>query len=159
MNNTVFKCAELSDIDSLTNLRISYFRNDAYENFTDDEANLLSTEVKAYFEKHLNNDCYCFICYEEDIPKSSVIMLVYEKPANRGCPNGKFAEIIGVYTENSSRKKGYASTLMQMAIEKGKELNLSYIDLGASEMGSGLYRKLGFINYDNPYTEMQYKLK
>lgn len=52
------------------------------------------------------------------------------------------AHSVGVPPHN--RRKGYADKIMKALINKGIENNNEYMVLQASEMGKGLYLKLGF---------------
>ncbi|WBX71081.1 GNAT family N-acetyltransferase [Tenacibaculum retecalamus] len=52
------------------------------------------------------------------------------------------AHSVGIPSEN--RRKGYANEIMKALINKGIENNNKFMVLQASEMGKGLYLKLGF---------------
>ena len=156
MSEIIYKKASRDDIASLVRLRLEYFETDAYEDFTAEEKARLKPELERYFSKHIEDDCAAFIAYDKDEAVSCVLMLFYEKPANRSCTNGRFAEILGVYTKPAYRKLGLASKLMQMALDAGAEDGVSYIELGASKMGENMYRRLGFEESPSEYLDMRY---
>ena len=54
------------------------------------------------------------------------------------------------------RRQGIASALMQMLLEKAKALRLDTVTLSASEMGRGIYEKLGFTVKESHFTEMEW---
>jgi GNAT superfamily N-acetyltransferase len=90
---------------------------------------------------------------------SSAFLLIFEKPFNPHWPTGKTGTILNVRTNPAYRKQGYATKLLNLLIDVGKQQNLSYIDLAASEMGQPIYEKLGFRKPEaTRYTEMELPL-
>ena len=83
--------------------------------------------------KTLKNINY-YLAFDGDTPVGTA--LTYETDTIVG------AHSVGVPPEN--RRKGYADKIMKALINKGIENNNEFMVLQASEMGKGLYLKLGF---------------
>ena len=59
-------------------------------------------------------------------------------------PTGIRGHIMGVYTLPEYRRQGIAKKLMEMLIEKAKEVGATELSLDATEDGARLYGQLGF---------------
>ncbi|WP_271405581.1 GNAT family N-acetyltransferase [Tenacibaculum soleae] len=79
-------------------------------------------------------DINYYLAFDGDTPVGTA--LTYETDTVVG------AHSVGIPPEN--RRKGYAGEIMKSLINKGIENNNEYMVLQASEMGKGLYLKLGF---------------
>jgi GNAT superfamily N-acetyltransferase len=65
-------------------------------------------------------------------------------------PNGEIVGLIeDVETREDSRKKGYASELMQEAIKTAKDAGAYKICLSCSTENTNFYKKLGFKEYQH----------
>ncbi|MBQ8648377.1 MAG: GNAT family N-acetyltransferase [Oscillospiraceae bacterium] len=146
-----------ADVPMLTDVRMDYFLKDAYDHLTGEQARILRAGVADSLARHIGADCHGYLAVDGDKAVSCVLMTVYEKPANLTAPNGRFAEILGVYTRAAHRGQGLATRLMELALEDAAGLDLSYVELGASEMGAGLYRRLGFVDTPSEYLPMRFK--
>lgn len=65
-------------------------------------------------------------------------------------PTGIRGHIMGVYTLPEYRRQGIAKKLMEMLIEKAKEVGVTELSLDATADGAKLYEQLGFNrNYES----------
>lgn len=85
-------------------------------------------------------------------------MAIAEKPANTDCITGKTATILNVFTYPEYRRKGIAAKLLNMAISEAKAMNISCLELSATDSGRPLYEKLGFVLKQTKYPEMRLRL-
>jgi ribosomal protein S18 acetylase RimI-like enzyme len=86
-------------------------------------------------------------------------MVITEKPGNPHFLSGKTGLLLNVYTKLDYRRQGLAGTLINMAIEDAKRLDLAYIELSASKAGYPLYQKLGFEEEQPHYPTMKYQIQ
>ncbi len=140
-----FRLATKQDIRQLIEMRLAFIQEDTH--LSDEQTNCLNNQFIEYFNKHIENDLndlFTYVAEENEEIVSTVFMIVIERPANPNFLTGKIGTIFNVYTKKEFRKQGLAEKLLKMAIEDSKKMNLSYIDLKASQMGLPLYKKLGF---------------
>ena len=74
----------------------------------------------------------------------------------RGNIVGICARKVNVFTEETFRRRGLASTLVRQVMERAATLGVRDYRLAASEDGAGIYRKLGFLAY---HSELILKLQ
>ena len=137
------RMANHSDIEKLIISRFDYFDAENWE-VSIDKRIVIESNLKLYFEKHLNTDFFAAIVDVDNKIASIAFLVISEKPANLSFPTGKTGTVFNVLTYPEHRKKGYATHTMKALIEEAKKQSLSYIDLSASEAGKPLYEKLGF---------------
>lgn len=150
-----YRMADKNDIEKLVNIRISYLKEDFGE-ISDESFKTICESLPEYFVKHLNNDIFAFIAENDDIVVSSAFLLIVEKPANPCFVTGKIGNVLNVYTVPGHRRKGSAGRLMDMLINFGREKNIDYIELKATDVGYPLYKKLGFVENVSSYTDMKF---
>jgi ribosomal protein S18 acetylase RimI-like enzyme len=90
-----------------------------------------------------------FVAYLDDVPVSCAMTLVSHGVAG----------VFYVATVERARRRGLGDALTRMAARAGFELGARAAWLGASEMGAGLYRRIGFsdlgttiVEYESPST-------
>lgn len=138
------RMATLKDVDILVKARFDYFAAEKWE-LSSDEKTVIGTQLQQYYPEHLDRDFFAaFVEDDEGIIASTAFLLISERPANLSWPTGKTGMILNVHTYPEYRRKGYATSIMNLLIEEAKRQNLSYIELSASPHGKPLYEKLGF---------------
>jgi ribosomal protein S18 acetylase RimI-like enzyme len=75
-----------------------------------------------------------FVAYMDGVPVASAMTLVSHRVAG----------VFYVATVEHARRRGLGDALTRMAARAGFELGAQAAWLGASEMGAGLYRRIGF---------------
>ena len=148
---------EKEDIDKLIQLRLDF--SDANNGPHPETYELRKANLKSYFERHLNRDCYAAIVEQDGKAVSTGILGVYENPPSPSRPNGRFASIVSVWTYPEYRRQGYAGLVMEMLKLKARENDAAYIELSATPMGRPLYEKLGFKVRQSENVEMRYTFK
>lgn len=148
--------AEAADIPALCRLRLAYF-DEEFGSLPAAQTAAISAQLPQYFAAHLGKDC---ITAAAVLPDGSLaanaILMVSEKPANPFFPNGRSGYILGVYTMPEYRRHGIATRLMQHIQTEAKRLKLDIVTLSASDMGKGIYEKIGFSVRHSKFTEMEW---
>lgn len=141
--------------DQLIQLRLDYLTED-HGSLTDEERGRISAVLPGYYEKHLNNDLFVYVCRDEEQIVSCVFLLVTEKPSNPDFLNGKTGMVLNVYTKPDHRHKGYAKKLVENMLDDAKAMNLDFVELKATEDGYGLYKVVGFKDAVSKYHDMKF---
>lgn len=143
-----------SDINTLTELRMEYLVED-HGSLRDEDRNRILDSLPEYFRAHLNRDLFCFVVREGSDIVSCAFLLVVEKPMSPAFINGRTGTVLNVYTRPAYRRRGYAGAVMKQLIEDAEELNLSVVELKATDAGYPLYRSVGFTDDDSGYHLMK----
>jgi GNAT superfamily N-acetyltransferase len=75
---------------------------------------------------------------------TATLMLVPNLP-RLGIAPGPDARVRNVYVEPAYRGRGIAQAMLREILAEAKELGVDRLTLGASELGRGVYAKLGFV--------------
>lgn len=131
------------DLERYVRVRFDYF---AAEGWTapEETKELMSRRMRSYYIGQLNKSFFAAFAELEDSIVSAAFLTINEMPANIFAPTGKYGTILNVLTYPPYRRKGYATNVLDMLIRKGREEDLSYIQLSASRMGRRVYEGLGF---------------
>ena len=151
----LFEKATANDINSLVELRTEYLLED-YGEIPQDKLSLISRNLPPYFNSHLNNDLFAFICRDDDIIAGCCFLYVSEKPSNPSFINGKTGTVMNVYTRPQYRRKGIAVRLMKMMLAEAERMCLDFVELKSTEDGYSLYRSVGFEDVVSKYHNMKY---
>ncbi len=114
-----YKMAKLEDVDLLVSQRLDFLGINKDSN----DYNLIKRNCYSYFIDALNGE------------KLNV--------------EGKNAYITSMYVNPSYRRKGIGTTILRCLIEKAKLRGYKIIMLNASDMGTPIYKKMGFIEINN----------
>lgn len=153
----VYDIANLNDIKELVRLRILYMIDD-FGQITDEEREGMEKQLPGYFERELGKKLIVFVARAEGRIVAAAYLLIIEKPANPFFLNGLDSEVLSVYTEEGYRGKGICTTLIKNMIDYARKHEISRIDLIATEEGYPIYKKLGFEDKAQKYTDMRLKL-
>ena len=158
MDNCILREVTAQDIALLIELRLTYLRADRGFLTEEEEAALLKV-LPDYFARNLGTMFFAYLVEADGKAVSVAYIAVAEKPANPAFITGKVGTILNVYTDPEYRRRGYATMVLKRLIDRAKELDLSKIELSATEDGRPVYEKLGFCMKESHYTEMQLRLK
>lgn len=153
----IFEKADLEDISSLVELRIAYLLDD-YKEISEEKLTMIANNLPNYFQKHLNNDLFVFVCRDDNRIVSSCFLCITEKPSNPSFINGKTGTVLNVYTKPEYRKKGIAGNLLKMLLDESDKMNLDFVELQATDSGYKLYKSIGFEDVNSKYHNMKYYL-
>ena len=151
----VVENADKGDIDELVELRIAYL--------TEDDGPLDSSVIESikrdlpdYYNRRLGRDIFAYVIREDDRIVSCALLLVVEKPMSPAFITGKTGTVLNVYTRPKSRRRGYAKKLMESLLRDAQEMDLSVVELKATEDGYPLYFSVGFEDDKSKYHPMKW---
>lgn len=146
----IFENAIYEDIDQLCELRIAYLIEDT-GNLSEKDLAVIKKDLPDYFEKNLNKNIFCYVARKEEEIVACAFLLVVEKPMSPAFITGKTGMVLNVYTKPESRHNGYARKLMNMLMLDAISMNLSSVELKATNEGYPLYKSLGFKDVNSKY--------
>jgi|AGTN01.1.fsa_nt_gi N-acetylglutamate synthase and related acetyltransferases len=152
--NVTYRKATPADIGALIELRFAYLAEDCGE-VGEEERKAISSQLSDYFKRQIGNNFSAYLAETDGKPIAAVYMAVAEKPANPAFITGKTATVLNVFTYPEYRRKGVATRLLKMLIDEAKTMNISYLELSATDDGKPLYEKLGFECSQSKYTLMK----
>lgn len=152
------RTAVASDIPQLVKMRLEYLTED-HGGMLPEHRERLEQELPAYFQKNLMHSLLAYIAEEDGEIVTTVFMVITEKPGNPHFLSGKTGLLLNVYTKSAFRRQGLAGSLINMAIEDAKGLDLAHIELSATRAGYPLYQKLGFVEETSHYASMKYHIQ
>lgn len=153
-----FENAVGTDINQLTELRISYLKEDMGK-LSEEDINKLQESLPNYFERNLNRNLFAYVARSEEEIVACAFLLITEKPMSPSFITGLTGTVLNVYTKAEHRRKGYARKLIEMLIADAQRRNLSVIELKATEDGYNLYKSVGFNDAVSKYHSMRLHLK
>ncbi|MBS1370558.1 MAG: GNAT family N-acetyltransferase [Lentisphaeria bacterium] len=149
--------ADDADREALAQIRYEFVQS-KQQQISPEKERQLKKRLSEYFQKHLNRDCFGYLAEENGEIAAVALLVVFEKPANLHFPTGKTGLVMNVYTRPAYRRRGLATDVLRLMIEDAKKLGLSYLELGATEQGAPVYRKLGFGAETSGLLAMELKL-
>lgn len=120
--------ATMQDIEQLTQLRLAYLMED-YGELNENEQEIVACAW----------------------------LLVVEKPMSPAFINGKTGTVLNVYTKPKHRCKGYGKQVMNMLLQDAVNMELSVVELKATEAGYSLYQSIGFKDVVSSYHQMEWR--
>ena len=151
----IFDTATREDIDELIQLRIAYMIDD-FGQVSEHEKESMKNQLTDYFNRKLGEELIAFVARDQNRIVATAYLHIIEIPANSILLNGIYGEVLSVYTLPEYRGRGLCTQLITNLIQYGKEAGLGRIDLSATKKGYPIYKKLGFKEKENRYTEMRY---
>ena len=147
--------AYINDIAALTALRLEFLQEDFGE-LNEEVISKLVEALPAYFEKNLNHNIFCYLIREKENVVACAFLLIDEKPASPMFITGRTGTVLNVYTKPICRHKGYATEIMKMLLQDAVEMNLSSVELKATDAGYNLYKSVGFTDDVSKYHCMKW---
>lgn len=149
--------AEQKDIPELCRLRLAYLHEE-FGGLPAKQETAIAAQLPPFFAEHLGNDCLTAAAVLPDgTLAANAILMISEKPANPFFPNGRTGYVLGVYTMPEYRGQGLATRMMQMLQAQSAARQLDQVTLSASDMGKGVYEKIGFTVKHSKFTEMEWR--
>ena len=147
--------ATMEDIAQLTELRIAYLAED-YGELTEKDLEIIKRDLPDYFIRNLNKNIFGYVARDEREIVACALLLVIEKPMSPAFITGKTGTVLNVYTKSEYRHNGHARKVMNMLMEDVSDMELSVVELKATEDGYQLYRSLGFHDATSKYHQMNW---
>ncbi len=147
--------ANTADIDELVGLRIAYLTEDNGALDADDEE-AINRGLPSYYEAHLGRDLYVYVIREGQAIISCAFLIVVDKPMSPAFMSGRTGLVLNVYTRPKSRRRGYARRVMEALLADAQRMDLSVVELQATENGYPLYLSVGFLDDESKYHRMKW---
>ncbi|MDE5597363.1 MAG: GNAT family N-acetyltransferase [Lachnospiraceae bacterium] len=147
--------ADITDIDSLTELRLAYLKED-YGNLSEDDIKKIRQALPDYFKKNLNHNIFCYVIKENEEIIACAFLLIIEKLMSPAFITGRTGTVLNVYTAPSYRHQGCAKMIMNQLLSDAVQKNLSVVELKATEEGYHLYKSVGFVDDVSKYHFMKW---
>ena len=148
--------ATMRDVTALVDMRLKYLREDHGGLDAEAEA-AVSRALPGYFQAHLGRDLFAYVIREGHSIVSCAFLLIVEKPMSPAFPNGKTGIVLNVYTRPSHRRRGFAGRIMAALTDAARAMDLSVVELKATQDGYPLYRKAGFHDDQSKYRPMRWE--
>ncbi len=146
------------DIEALVAMRVGYLDEDNGGLDAQDLA-AIKRDLPGYFQAHLGRDLFAYVIRDAQTIVSCAFLLIVEKPMSPSFINGRTGTVLNVYTCPARRRRGYARKIMEELLSDAKRMDISVIELKATEDGYPLYRSLGFADDASRYRVMKWKNK
>lgn len=143
----IIRKAELSDINELVKLRISFMKEvNGVTNSEDQEKYEALTKANSeYFSTHIPDHSFiAWLAVENDKIVGTSGLIFYNRPPSYKNISGKTAYIMNIYTLKEHRNQGIAGILLQKVIDEAVGRGYHNICLNATDMGKPLYLKHNF---------------
>lgn len=154
----VVEKADKGDVDELVELRIAYLSEDDGP-LDHSVVERIERGLPGYYIEHLSRDLHAYVIREGGSIVSCALLLVTEKPMSPAFITGKTGTVLNVYTRPESRRKGCARHLMESLLRDAQEMDLSVVELKATEDGYPLYLSVGFTDDRSKYHPMKWVCK
>lgn len=153
----IIRKATIKDLELLVQLRFDYIAMNMGI-LTAEEEMRIHKQLNEYFTKHIEVDFIAYFAEVDEQVVSVAYLAIFEKPANPHMITGRTGTLLNVFTRKEYRRKGLSSQVISRLIEEAKAMDISYIELSATEDGQPLYKKLGFAVEQSKYTGMRLRL-
>lgn len=150
--------ASAADIDALARLRLEYLRENHGE-LDEKETEAIRSGLPGYFLATLNKELFAYVIREGQTIAACAFLLVSVKPMSPAFPNGRTGSVLNVYTRPAFRRRGYAKRIMETLLCDAEKMDLSLIELKATEAGYPLYKCVGFRDEEEKYLPMEWENK
>lgn len=147
--------ARNEDIAELVDLRLLYLREDN-GGLDEDVEKSIRLNLPNYYREHLNRDLFAYIVRNDQAILACALLLVVQKPMSPAFVNGKTGIVLNVYTRPPYRRKGYAGKLVDVMLGEAKNMELSVVELKATDDGYPLYLSAGFVDDESKYHPMKW---
>lgn len=147
--------ASVADTDELVELRIAYLTEDNGALDKGDEA-AIRDGLPSYYGTHLGHDLHAYVIREGEQIASCAFLIVVEKPMSPAFMSGRTGIVLNVYTRPDCRRRGYARRAMETLLADACRLDLSVVELQATDDGYPLYLSVGFLDDESKYHRMKW---
>ena len=155
MNDYRIRKMNENDKELFVSMRMAYIW-DSFDDVVDHQAEKIESNLRLYFDEHINKDDLVAMVLEiDEKPVSVALLIISKKPANPGFIDGRVGTIMNVYTIPEYRKRGFASALLNELINEAKDRKLSLVNLLATDKAYNMYKKLGFHEDEDKAMEMK----
>jgi len=144
-----YKKATIADLEILTETRIEVMRA-ANQLNNDVDMSEVKQQSFEYYQNALKNDTHlAYLIFDEGTFVGAGGISYFQVMPTYHNPTGKKAYIMNMYTNPDYRRQGIAFKTLDLLVSDAKAKGISTISLEATDMGSPLYMKYGFIKMND----------
>ena len=147
--------ATREDIDELVELRLAYLTEDSGP-LGRGVTETITRDLPSYYQRHLGRDLFVYVAKDEGSIVSCAFLLVIEKPMSPAFLTGKTGIVLNVYTRPAFRRQDHAKRLMERLLDDARKMELSVVELKATDDGYPLYLSVGFADDASKYHNMRW---
>jgi len=151
----VFRLATLNDLEQLVSLRVLMQKDVRGIQVDEVDAQYLAAVRKYFVESFQGGSYYSVVAESEGQLVSANGLVIYRKPPSLGGGTGYMGYVSNVYTLPEWRGRGIATELMKALVQKARLLGIDKLQLGATELGQGVYGRVGFKPVGIPAFELK----
>lgn len=141
-----YKKADISDIDTLTQMRIHVLRA-ANKLSASVDMSAVEQETYNYYKEALpSNEHIAYLVLDSKEVVGTGGVSFYKVMPTYHNVTGTKAYIMNMYTHPNYRRNGIAFKTLGLLVSEAKARGVSFISLEATDMGKPLYEKFGFIS-------------
>ena len=147
--NYEYKKATIADIDELIRTRIIVLR--AANNLSDDvDMSVVEKESYEYYKRALETgEHIAYLVYDKENFIGAGGVSFYQVMPTYHNPTGRKAYIMNMYTAPEYRRQGIAINTLDLLVKDARKQGVTQIALEATDMGSPLYEKYGFVKMED----------
>lgn len=135
-----YRKARIEDIKVLIELRKKQLQDEGIEANED-----IDEELKQFFlDKLQTASLIQLVVVEKKEIIATGAVVIYDFPPSYTNKTGKKAYVTNMFTKESYRGKGIATSLLNKLVVEVKTLGITKMWLGASKLGRPVYKKFGF---------------
>ncbi|MED3651743.1 MULTISPECIES: GNAT family N-acetyltransferase [Heyndrickxia] len=139
-----YRKATIEDINQLIDLRKKQLIDEGIEPTID-----IDPELSAFFKEKLKTGSLIqWLAEDNDEIIACGAIIFYDFPPTYTNKSGKKGYITNMFTKESYRGQGIATSLLKKLVDEAKDRRVIKIWLGASKLGRPVYKKFGFKETD-----------
>lgn len=132
------------DIDTLIRFRLNFLEED-WGGLAPQMRDAIARQMAQYLGAHISDGTFLAALAEADgRVVSTAFLAISERPANPHFPNGRVGTLLNVFTCPEYRRQGFAARVISLLMQEAAILEVSCIELLATQAGKPVYEKLGF---------------
>lgn len=145
-----YRFASVEDIDMLTEQRVRFIYTMKSRQPDDEQSRQISESCRDYFEATMPcGESDTVLAFDDERLVAFGTIFYYRSLPSLYNPKGTNAYITSIFVEPEYRRRGIATHIVSMLVERARSNGVISVMLSASDEGSALYRKLGFEDTHN----------
>lgn len=140
-----YRKAAIGDLEDLVRLRIEFLRESNRNVQSEAAYESIRGDLRAYFTEHITDASFIsWIALSGNGIVATSGLSFYTVPPGMTNPSGRVAYVMNMYTIPAFRRQGIAAELFRRSVQEAELLGCRKVELHATAMGIGIYRKQGF---------------
>jgi GNAT superfamily N-acetyltransferase len=144
VTSITYRAATADDAGALAQLRYEMEVERYPDGIAFDRETYLAAHRQVTRDWLARGGCDAWLAEADGAAVACVILMAWEMHPNGRQLSRRRGLVTGVYTQPAYRRQGIARRLMELLLERARELGVHRLILWASDMGRPLYEELGF---------------